>query len=612
MSFAGHRISRRSVVARCFLVAGVAAGFGAGLIAQGAPGARADAPFVSLATGHAGRPYQDVIAFPGASKNFRVTAGSLPDGLTLNNQTGVVSGTPLGSRVAHVRVAAQDGQGVEREGRIDIAILTPNETEVVRGQSFEATGPYTTSKRTLSMQWKSSFDQKTRPATVIVYAPQGTVGGRPLLVFHRGRGFGHDDYHDFLGRIASWGIVCASMSDEQSFYNPRNPNAAEFNYDGSRAELGMESASAAQEATLDFVLGLAADPQDALAGMVDPENVFFAGHSRGGGATHGSHVREATLRAKGVIYFMAFDLRYFDECRMPGTAPAYGVPTAQDRLPSLVISAGNDGDLTYPIADEFIDRATGPTTFVTVYGGVHNFLGDANADEGGATISRLDEQKRVGSFVVAFIRRWSLGDVSLDGYLYGNEHAGSKTVGVSSWRRTSPTLLVEDFQDASTTTNKLGGSNTLVNLRETERSAYPSTGDYASLGLRHGIITFDQNQWSAFRMGFGARDVSGYRNVIARVLQTKTSGWNVALWGQLADTSGQTATVKIASGQADLGYLPPRTVRGDRFVSVFMPLAQFKAQNPSINLGSINRVALSFQTTGSDTRQVVVDDVRFE
>src|SRR5690606_38668469 len=134
---------------------------------------------------------------------------------------------------------------------------------------------------------------------------------------------------------------------------------------------------------------------DALGGAFDPDALFFAGHSRGGGAVHASHTRSFELRLRGLIYLMAFDLRYFAETAPPGLAPAYPIFDAQPRTPSLIIAAENDGDLTYPIADQLIDRATGPTTQVTLYGGVHNLISDAHPAEGDARISRSEQTARV-------------------------------------------------------------------------------------------------------------------------------------------------------------------------------------------------------------------------
>lgn len=477
----------------------------------------------------------------------------------------------------------------------------------------------------------------------------------PLIVFHRGRGFGHDDYDNLFTRIASHGIVIASVSDEQSFYSPRNPGAAEPAYDWQRAELGMYSASAAQEATMNYVLGLAATPGDSLCGKVDPDEVFFQGHSRGGGATHASHVRSIPLRVKGVIYFMAYDLRNFNNCRPPAVAPAYPIATAQPRLPSLVIAAERDGDLSYPIADQFIDRATGPTTFVTVYGGNHDNLGDDNDYDGwAATISREDEQKRVTNFVVAFVKRWTYDDVSLEGFLYGDEHATSNTVGVGSWRRTSPGLLVDDFQDGNAGKNLLGGSNTVVNMRRTEESIYPPTGDMPSLGLKHCVLT-PLAQDSSFKMALSpptllpwvrtltlspalgaaidprvatlrppfpwnkTRDLRGFRALLVRAEQTGSDGWKIGCWAQLRDAFGRTASVKVSNEDgSSTGFLPAFTGGGaplNRFVTVTVPIDRFRSANPALLLDRVSSLELVVHTpnaTPDPSRKIVLDDVRFE
>ena len=76
----------------------------------------------------------------------------------------------------------------------------------------------------------------------------------------------------------------------------------------------------------------------------------------------------------------------------------YPIFAANPRTPSLIIAAENDGDLTYPIADQLIDRATGPTTQVTIYGGVHNLISDSHSAEGSARITRTQERRRVADW----------------------------------------------------------------------------------------------------------------------------------------------------------------------------------------------------------------------
>lgn len=708
---------------------------GSGALVTGATSARPDAPFVALASGHVGVDYSDHVADvfadvnPGVAwSNFHLVSGQLAPGLSVDPHTGAIKGTPRQPGVYDCRIEASGFvrrtfpflaqttalapfskgigsigiRGASAQVRASVAVFSADEHEIVAGQSFQAMGPYGVSQRTLSFTWTSSFDSKSRPATVVIYAPTTPIvrpfpfppvavlakttaspapaplaapaaGARcvarpdvtdrdpscaappapaaaasppvaapaaqpatavsrivwpprpprarfPLIVHHRGRGFSHTDYDDLLSRIASWGIVIASVSDSESFYNPSEPQKAEWQYDGSRAELGMESASAAQEATMDFVLGLASTPGDALYGRIDEDAVFFEGHSRGGGATHASHVRSVPLRVKGVIYFMAYDLRNFANCAPPGVAPAYQIPTAQKRLPSLVIAAERDGDLVYPIADQFIDRATGPTTFVTVYGGCHDFLGDANTyDAYRATISRLDEQVRVADFVVAFVKRWSDGDISLDGFLYGAEHATSTTVGVASWRRASPTLVVDDFQDADAAHDLLGGDVGAIGLNRVEASIYPATGDMPRLGLKHSILA-PVAQDSSFSLGLGgARCVRDHRALAMRIEQTGAKGWSVGVWARLTDASGQTTSVKVAKEDgSSTGYLPAWQTGAPsptRFATLTIPLARLQQANPGFDLGAVTKIELVLHSptaTPDPAQRIVVDDVRFE
>jgi hypothetical protein len=754
---------------------------GSGAFVTGGTDPRPDAPFVALAAGHCGVEYSDQVADVFGDVNsrlvwdqFHIVEGHLAPGLSLDPLTGEIKGTPNHPGVYDFRIEARGflrrpfpivaetrafaafarpvfaeatalaalarpgiGFGVSSavaQVRASVAVFSQDEREIVAGQSFQGMGPYGTSVRTTTFNWTSSFDGKTRPATVVIYTPESTIRpfpfppifalpahptppppwaasgvrsaahpelidrdasctpptmptpaaasaapsapvapstqirtlsaqvsttlaptavaptsfaarslvassaaqavrsafwphptwkGFPLIVHHRGRGFSHTDYNDLLERIASYGIVIASVSDSESFYNPSEPGLADWQYDGARAELGMESASAAQEATMEFVLGLAATPGDALYGRIDADNVFFEGHSRGGGATHASHVRSIPLRVKGVIYFMAYDLRNFSNCAPPGVAPAYEIPTAQKRLPSLVIAAEKDGDLVYPIADQFIDRATGPTTFVTVYGGNHDNLGDTNSyDSWSATISRHDEQVRVAEFVVAFVKRWAEDDISLEGFLYGGEHATSTTVGVASWHRTSPTLMVDDFQGSDPAHNQLGGDDLATGLNRSVASIYPATGDMPSLGLKHSILT-PSAQDSSFALTLGPAGAShclrDYRALAMRIEQTGSQGWNMGLWARLTDACGRTASVKFAKEDGtSTGYLPAWQQGGpnlSRFVTLTIPLARLQQSNPCLDLGEVTKVEVVLHTPSSTpdpSQKIVVDDVRFE
>ncbi len=546
------------------------------------PVARPDAPFVALAAGHVGEPYSDQVsdAFDAPATSYKLASGSLPAGLSLDAKTGVISGTPSQATVAELKVAGTTASGQQEYVRASLPIFSSAETEIKRGQSFTQQGPYAVTQMNDTFSWTSSFDQTARTSDVTVFVPQ-SPGKHPLLVFHYGRGFVYTDYPGFLTRIASYGIVCATCSDLDSF------GGSNYSYDIVRPELGMESASSAQEALMDYVLDRSATAGDALHGLVDPEACFISGHSRGGGATHGSHVRSTPLRIRGVIYFFAFDLRYFQETIPPGTAPAYGIPTAQPRLPSLIFSAGDDGDLVYPYADELIDRATGPTTFVTVNGACHDYLSDTHDSERtifsgpipAGDIVRGVEQTTIASWCVAFIKRWAFDDVSLEALLYEDEAAASPDVTVATWRRSSPTILVDDFEDADPSTNLLGGTNGASGMSRSEESVYPTLGDYASLGLKQSVMSFTGSAAkysTGLAPGGGSRDLTSCAVFRARVSAPATvggpwsyagpapgNGYQLGFWVNLHDASGNDASVKVANEDGTtLGFLPGRASSG--------------------------------------------------
>jgi uncharacterized protein (TIGR03437 family) len=598
---------------------------------------RPDAPFVALASGHVAEAYDDRVSdsFDSPVVSYRIVSGTLPAGLVLDPGTGTVTGTPTAAGSALLRIAGTEASGQTIFLRASIAVFSADESEVHRGQSFEAAGPCPVTSLTDTFAWTSSFDQTAQTSDAVYFVPQ-TPGQHPVLVFHYGRGFTYQDYGLFLTRVASWGIVCAAASDLGSFGGNNTL------YDSGRPELGMESASAAQEALLDHVLQRAATPGDALAGAIDPDAIFVTGHSRGGGATHASHVRSIPLRARGVIYFMGFDLRYFQTVIAPALSPAYAIPTAEPRLPSLVISAEHDGDLAFPYADEFIDRATGPTTFVTVDGACHNFLSDTHASEktafGGpipaGDIDRTTEQSIIASWVVAFVRRWASLDLSLEALLYGDESASSSRATVASWRRSSPTVLVDDFQDADPSTNLLQGQNGAIGLQRTEESSYPALGDLASMGLQHSVMKFTSAAASystalgpagsslalpaggAFLMRVAAPAGLG---IFTLAGPAPGAGYQLGFWVRLRDAAGNEASVKVANEDGTTqGYLPGRPAPGgpipscDRFVTLEVLLGSFVLANPKLDLAHVAGLDLVFALDASSPTMLVVDDLRFE
>lgn len=567
-------------------------------------------PFWPLRVAHVGQAFSDALP---RGATYTLDSGRLPQGLRLVG--GRVEGTPTETGVFEPVLEAREASGAAYPVRLHLTVRDQDERDLAApARSFERAGPYATQTADLRLDVRSTFDARTVRTRVRLTLPVGLGRPAPLLLFHRGRGFDHDSYGAFHALIASHGVAVASVEDRLSFAGA-SFDGGDDEYDYDRPELGMESASGVVEAVADHLLARSSDASDALGGAFDEDALFLAGHSRGGGATHASHQRSFELRLRGLIYLMAFDLRYFAETAPPGLAPAYPIFDAQPRTPSLIIAAENDGDLTFPIADQLIDRATGPTTQVTLYGGVHNLISDDHPAEGDARITRAQETARVADWIVCFVKRWTEGDTSLDGRLYGPAHQGSTAYGVASWCPSARTLLLEDAQDTSADRN-LVGRNLVGGLRRREQSIYPEMAYFSRLGLRHTLLTPSADQ-SVWRLASDRPlDTRGHRRLTFRALQTSTYGWSgLGLWVRLIDAAGTQAWARVHEPSSG-GALPTwdRSSPHDRFVEVNVDLADFAASGDTpFDRSQVAAVDLVLvRRTASRVRSVAVDAVRFE
>ncbi|MCA8919987.1 MAG: hypothetical protein KDB32_12975, partial [Planctomycetes bacterium] len=407
------------------------------------------------------------------------------------------------------------------------------------------------------------------------------------------------------------------------------------------AEQGMLSASAFQEGVLDWLAQVNAQSGHPLYQHVDAENIFMGGHSRGGGATQASQTRsqpyvfhgaeQPALSLRGVVYFMGFDLRSFNTT-ISGSSNVYPIPAEQGRLPSLLIAAENDRDLFYPICDQFIERATGPATFATIYGACHNYMGDTTGAEpdyssqgiGLPYITRAEQQERAFNLVVAFIKRWAGLDLSLEGLLYNNELAGSQEVGVTAWRNMTERVVVDDHQGGNKTANTLGGTNTLSSgTWTTSGGVYPTWGSLGTLGVRHNILTLSGGGETTYtsKIPSANQDLSQTRRVIFRVGQIDQAGRKGFDWVtvklRLTDRQNDSATVTLFDRQNQYGqYLPDYVGSGnnyfDRFVEGNITLETFTQMNSNLNTDQLDSVEFVFETAQGAGRQMYLDDLRFE
>jgi hypothetical protein len=427
-------------------------------------------PFLALKSVRVGSPYADNVTFAclagttiGTAGTFGVLSGNLPAGITLNDSTGALSGTPTTAAANAFTLFAKQSATVVQPLRCQLDVFSANESEIpATAPDFRVTGSYsvqtftilpastgtpvTTGYLDITYNTTSTYDSVTRATSARIWAPllSSLTAPAPVLVHHHGVGQHFRDYNQLGNHLASYGIITISIEDCHSFYAPAaTPATSTYRssgigiYNGTYYVGGMQSAGGFQEDTMALILALnqaatgtiagamlsgytatatlTSPGSTPLVGKVDPLKVFMSGHSRGGGATQYSHSRYLTSKIRGTIYFSAYDLRHNAQTDsgvgpIAASDPTYSnptswnfnviaVPTLEPRLPCLAFAYEEDGDLVYPIADEIGDRAVGPFTNVTVYGANHNYTCDTHANESGTVYITRAEQQ---------LRNWQL------------------------------------------------------------------------------------------------------------------------------------------------------------------------------------------------------------
>lgn len=593
-----------------------------GVLQSDLPGA-----FVALPSTRLHQAYHGSLpAYAGVSASSRVglLEGALPLGVMLDPDSGDLIGHPRESGTFSFTLYRIDPQhGYVQLLRCSLAVFPQVDPEFSPSMDFAQRGPYAVEQESRSMNFSSGFDHQTYQTTLELTRPplQQMDQDTPIFIMHRGRGLSGDDYSAFLDHLASHGVLCVSVENTQSFANRYNVPMALPDYD-SIPEMGMQSAAFFVDASLRELRRIARDVQDPLFEKFNPNAAIAGGHSRGGGAAHTLHSLAGEMHLRGVVYLMAFDLRFTRRTIQP-SAPVRAIPRDLPELPSLIISAERDGDLIYPIADQFIDRASGPTTFATIYGANHNQLADPVVPlDSPASISRDLQQRRSAHLVYAFIRRWCLDDLSTEGLLYGDAYASSETLGIASYRGMASTLMIDDFDDDDPARNSLGGENGYSGGTREEDSFYPDVygNGFETLNLSHNILDFTQKS-AVYQTSFPAQDLAQQTHLTFRIAQDGSQGFDFAsIDVRIRDARGQVANIRIRDQSLNSSDFLPEfepaqhagTLPFDRFVDVRIPLAAFQAAEAQLDLSRIHRIEIAFLADQAPQVSVALDDLRFE
>ncbi|MBP9891803.1 MAG: putative Ig domain-containing protein [Planctomycetes bacterium] len=327
----------------------------------------APGPFLALKSVRVGSSYVDNVTFAclagtttGTAGTFGVLTGNLPAGITLNDSTGALSGTPTTAGAYAFTLYAKQSATVIQPLRCQLDVFSANESEIpATAPDFRSTGTYSVQSFTilptssgtpvtnsyLDIEYSvtSTYDNVTRRTAARIWAPllSSLTAPAPVLVHHHGVGQFFRDYNQMGNHLASYGIITISIEDAHSFApgsstpatsTYRSSPITDYNTGPTGYIAGMLSAGGFSEVTKDLMelLNQAAtgtisgtmlsgytssatltSPSAApFVGKVDPLKVFMSGHSRGAGATQYAQTRFLTSKIRGVILFSPYDLRH--------------------------------------------------------------------------------------------------------------------------------------------------------------------------------------------------------------------------------------------------------------------------------------------------------------
>jgi len=564
-----------------------------------------------LPAARVGVEYRAELAPTGAE--FRALGDALPKGLLLE-PGGVLHGVPTKAQCARFDVLATAEGESPWLSRAELLVYPSRETAGSTIDEFAAPGPFEVASLDETVDVRAR-DAKA-PLRVFYPARGGRVadGVFPLVVFHHGAGIIdaarprlYDQYDHFLRHWASHGFVVATVDGTDLVWQ-----------DGRWVPGSLPNLDAMAEnlrAAINHVARRLSDPKFPLAGHVDAARVVVAGHSRGAAAALIASRTDPRI-VGGVL------VKPLDPANTVGGA-AMWTGTLPSK-PFLVVAAGNDGDLRYPMVDCLFDRRSAPMIETTILGSLHYFScaeggPQAKFDEGTKpTITRAEDWAVTNAYAVAFLKYAALGDVDAAQRLFGGgaltSNLSSAGVVVQSDRQAN-SILVDDFQDELPGRNRLLLPNraegmdvsadepslltAIRTLPETHRrmySAFFQRPDILAMSTGHRL------EWhkgpATYRLELGGLDVHA-RAVFAMRVRTVAGAFDASLMKiAFVDATGKKASVPLAGHVGAAGLSP-------RFCDVIVPLGKVAAGADFENLAAVE---FDFDGAGA----LLLDDLRFE
>jgi dienelactone hydrolase len=567
------------------------------------------APVMPTTTIAGGTPGTTTTTLGGADE-YRLLGEGLPRGLILE-PSGDLHGVPTSAGHARLRIFAARGDETSVLFKADLSIYPASETATTTLDALDVDGPFTVAALDDTVEVPS---RNTTVPVRVFYPSEGGApapGPFPLVVFHHGavvlqpdHPAIYDRFDHLLRRWTSHGFVVATIdAPELVWVNGRLVSATLSN---------LNAMSEDQRATIAHLRARVADPAFPLAGHIDVERVIAAGHSRGGGASLITARAEESV-VGGIL------LEPLDPLGTVGGEQTWNIPLPPK--PFLLMIAGADGDLPYPMVDFLYERRTGPMVAPTIVGALHSWTCDASCppDEGVvAGIPRQEDWAVTNAYAVAFLSFAARGDLSVAPLLFGREGFTTRlaTLGtlVRSDRAAAP-LVVDDFQADTAGRNRLGLASvdqgmtwsadepslltalrTLPDGYEFYRVLYERP-ELQARSVAHRL------QWTeddaSYSTALGGLDVSGRSNFVFRARTDVGTLPPERLAVRFRDAEGHTALVPAA------GHVAPGGL-GPRFSDFIVPLAELLPGG--IDVTELDAVELVFRGAGT----LLIDDLRFE